>query len=158
MRHWMALGVAAMIASLSIAGAADYGGASPPERRERPNPLAKIVPPGLFSDTPVACDDPRVLKRIAERFAWAEKRTWRRGFVIDLIEDPVQRYTVLNGPSIIRHRHCKATALMTNDKRYPIFYIVEDEMGFASIGDGVTFCVQGLDRWHIYDRACRTMK
>ena len=31
-------------------------------------------------------------------------------------------------------------------------------MGFASIGDGVEFCVSGFDRWNVYNSGCRVLR
>lgn len=104
------------------------------------------------------CDDEATLARIVERFAWAEANTWHRGYVIERIEAPRLRYRNENGPSMIRHRHCEARAVMTDGSARPVYYTVEERMGLASIGRGVTFCVLGLDPWHVYDSACRTLR
>ena len=105
-----------------------------------------------------ACADARMLARIAKRFAWAERHTWQRGYEIDDIEGPGLRYTVFNGPSTIRHRHCRATALMTNGARRTLFYTVSAGMGLASIGHGVDFCLAGLDPWRVHGAACRSLR
>jgi hypothetical protein len=107
---------------------------------------------------PRRCEDPRVLKYIAERFAWAERKTWHRGFVIHRLDKPQARYNVFDGPSLIPHRHCVARATMTNHRVYTVYYTVEDEMGFASIGDKVFFCIPELDRWRIYGAHCSTVR
>lgn len=104
------------------------------------------------------CGDEATLAKIVERFAWAEANTWHRGYVIERIEAPRLRYRNEDGPSMIRHRHCEARAVMTDGSARPVFYTVEERMGLASIGRGVTFCVLGLDPWHIYDSACRTLR
>ena len=104
------------------------------------------------------CADSRVLARITKRFAWAERNTWQRGYEIATIEDPHLRYTVFNGPSTIRHRHCRATALMTNGARHTLFYTVSAGMGLASIGQGVDFCLAGLDPWRVHGAACRSLR
>lgn len=105
-----------------------------------------------------ACADKAMLARIAKRFAWAERNTWRRGYRIEAIERPRLRYTVFNGPSMIRHRHCRASALMTNGARRTVFYTVSAGMGLASIGNGVDFCLAGLDPWRVHGAACRSLR
>ena len=107
---------------------------------------------------PRRCEDPRVLKNIAERFAWAERKTWHRGFVIARLDKPQLSYNVFDGPSLIPHRHCTARATMTDHRVYTVYYTVEDEMGFASIGDKVFFCIPELDRWRIYGAHCSTVR
>jgi hypothetical protein len=105
-----------------------------------------------------ACADARMLARITKRFAWAERNTWQRGYQIAAIEHPRLRYTVFSGPSMIRHRHCRASALMTNGVRRTVFYTVSAGMGFASIGHGVDFCLAGLDPWRVHGAACRSLR
>ena len=105
-----------------------------------------------------ACADARMLARISQRFAWAERNTWQRGYEIATIERPRLRYAVFNGPSMIRHRHCRATALMTNGARRALFYTVSAGMGLASIGQGVDFCLAGLDPWRVHGAACRSLR
>lgn len=149
-----------LVTTVVPAVAADLPGAAAPKAgigklffRERRG--EDIRPFGDIPDT--LCSDERVLTRIVRNFAWAERRTWHRGFVIERIQNPRQRYTVFNGPALIRHRHCVADAIMTNGRRYPVYYEIGSEMGFASIGDGTDYCVAGLDRWHVYGRACETL-
>ena len=125
--------------------------------------IVAVAPPPVVvvrpaTPDPLACNNPRVLDRIVDRFAWAERNTWRRGFVMARIDDPRLRYDILNGPSMIDHTHCQAEAVMTNDTVRKVYYIVEENMGLASIGTGVTFCVLGLDPWYVYDAACRTLR
>jgi len=46
-----------------------------------------MVPPASGAYVNV-CADSGVLARIASRFAWAERNTWHRGFVMQSIENP----------------------------------------------------------------------
>jgi len=109
-------------------------------------------------DNPTACEKDWVLNRIKSRFAWAERNTWHRGFVIDSLVNPKHRYVAGTAPARVLHDHCAAEAIMTNGMTRRVYYIVEEGMGFASIGDGVDFCVLGLDPWRVYDADCRTMR
>ncbi len=105
-----------------------------------------------------ACASERTLNRIINRFAWAERNTWHRGFRIAAIDAPRFRYNVFNGPTSIRHTHCAATAIMSNGKRRTVYYSISQGMGFASMGTGVDFCVTGLDPWRVHDGGCRTVR
>ena len=117
---------------------------------------------GGMEDTAITiadrCDDPAILRRIESRFGWAEQRTWHRGFEINEIVAPRLRYQVLNGPSIILHDHCIGNAVMTDGSVRTLVYTVSRGMGFASIGDGVNYCVQGLDPWRVFGAGCSTLK
>ena len=142
-----------------------YYGSHPPVEEDGPDEFedggifTRLVPPGVNREEAVACNNKRVLRQIVDRFAWAENETWHRGFVIARIEEPRLRYTI--GPrdlGTIPHRHCVARAVMTNGRAYTLYYTTEEEMGFASIGDGVNFCIDGLDPWRVHDGFCRTVR
>jgi hypothetical protein len=104
------------------------------------------------------CGDRHVLARIMERFAWAEQNTWRRGFEMASLLNPRLRHTDLDGPSLISRVYCQADAQMTNQLQHTVYYAIEAEMGFASVGNGIDFCVLGLDPWYVHDDACRTVR
>ncbi len=121
--------------------------------------FTRLVPPGIGREIPVQCNNKRVLRQIVDRFAWAENETWHRGFVIARIEAPRVRFVELEEDvGTIPRRYCLARAVMTNGRVHPLFYRTEEEMGFASIGDGVSFCLLGLDPWRVYDAACRVLR
>jgi len=105
-----------------------------------------------------ACGNPNVLGRIVERFAWAEEHTWRRGFIMASLQNARLSGHPYFEPGIIERRYCMADATMTNGSPHTVYYAIEFGQGFASIGNYVNFCVLGLDPWHIYDEACRTVR
>jgi hypothetical protein len=107
---------------------------------------------------PAFCEDPGVLAHILDRFAWAERHTWHRGFVMVALEAPRERYNVFYGPGLLRHRHCVAEAVFSHGAIAPVYYTVELGMGLASMGSGVVFCVPGLDPWRIYGPGCSTVR
>lgn len=109
-------------------------------------------------DATPRCENPSVLNRITSKFAWAERNTWHRGFVIDEIISPRLRYQVLNGPTSIRHDHCSARAVMSDGRIRRIYYAVDRRQGLASIGTNVRFCIIGLDPWRVYGAACSTVR
>jgi hypothetical protein len=104
------------------------------------------------------CADAGALDRIVERFAWAERNTWRRGFVIATIGNPRPSGHPYLEPGIVERTYCVADSVMTNGAALPVFYAIEHGMGFASVGDYVDFCVLGLDPWHVHDGSCRTVR
>lgn len=66
-------------------------------------------------------------------------------------------------PAVTRHnitRHyCTAMVNMNNGTVYPVAYVVAENQGFAGVaGINVDFCVDGFDRWRIYDNACRALR
>ena len=105
-----------------------------------------------------ACANEGVLGAIQGRFAWAERNTWHRGFVMDTLENARPSGHAYYEPGLIRHDYCMADSVMTNGSPHVVYFAIEYGVGFASIGNYVDFCVLGLDPWHIHDGACRTVR
>jgi hypothetical protein len=114
------------------------------------------VPERLEAAT--ACASPHVVGRILERFAWAERTTWHRGFVMASLDNPRLSGHPYFEPGLIRRDYCMADSLMTNGSAYTVYYAIEYGVGFASIGNYVDFCVLGLDPWRVHDGGCRTVQ
>jgi|SRR5688572_2245917 len=104
------------------------------------------------------CADANVLRRIAERFARAERETWHRGFVMASLGNGRDSGHPFFEPGLIRRDYCVADSVMTDGSSRTVFYAIEYGVGFASIGNYVDFCVLGLDPWHVHDEACRTVR
>jgi hypothetical protein len=122
-------------------------------------PAAAADAPAGSAPPPVGvCARSDVLTRIAERFAWAERETWRRGFTIASLHNPRPSGHLFHEPGIVKRDYCMAEAVMTNGRQHIVYYAVEHDLGFASIGDYVDFCVLGLDPWRVHDGACRTVQ
>ena len=105
-----------------------------------------------------ACDAAGVLSHISGRFAWAERRTWKRGFVMERLENPRPNTHPYAAPGLIHRDYCVAAAVMTNGAVHTVYYAIEHGLGFAGIGRGVDFCVHGLDPWRVHDASCRTVR
>jgi hypothetical protein len=56
----------------------------------------------------------------------------------------------------IPRRYCSADALLTDGKVRTVHYSIIEDGGFASNGQGVEWCVSGLDRNWAYNPACRS--
>ena len=56
---------------------------------------------------------------------------------------------------IIPRRYCTATAMISDGKPRTVNFSLIEDGGFASIGDGLEFCVIGLDRNWAFNPACR---
>jgi hypothetical protein len=104
------------------------------------------------------CADADVLGRIVERFAWAERNTWHRGFVMASLGNARFSGHPYFEPGLIRRDYCMADSLMTDGSARTVYYAIEYGAGFASLGNYVDFCVLGLDPWHVHDEACRTVR
>jgi hypothetical protein len=124
------------------------------EAADLPGPIAIRAP--IQAENP--CGDANVLTRIAQRFAWAERNTWHRGFIMASLANGRESGHPYFEPGLIRRDYCVADSVMTNGSAHSVFYAIEYDVGFASIGNYVDFCVLGLDPWHIHDEACRTVR
>jgi hypothetical protein len=116
-----------------------------------------MVPPASGAYVNV-CADSGVLARIASRFAWAERNTWHRGFVMQSIENPRPSGHPYYEPGLVARDYCVAEAVLTNGDIRPVYYAIEYGLGFAGLGRNVDFCVLGLDPWHVHDGSCRTVR
>ncbi len=104
------------------------------------------------------CADNRVLAGIMDRFAFAEQRTWHRGYIIASLANGRESGHDFYEPGLIRRDYCMADSIMTDVSRRTVYYAIEFGVGFASIGSYVDFCVAGLDPWHGHDEICRTVR
>jgi hypothetical protein len=129
-------------------------GSTPVQAADLPGPIAIRAP--IQAENP--CADANVLGRIAERFAWAERNTWHRGFVMASLANGRYSGHPFFEPGLIRRDYCVADSLMTDGSSRTVYYAIEYGVGFASIGHYVDFCVLGLDPWHVHDEACRTVR
>ncbi len=119
-------------------------------------PSRTVIKEPIQKDAP--CADLRLLRSIADRFAWAEKNTWHRGFLMASIQNGRLGEHGYFEPGLIHREYCRADAVMTNGRTHPVYYTIEFGQGFASIGNYVDFCVLDLDPWRIHDEACRTVR
>ena len=103
------------------------------------------------------CQDIKVLGKIVERFNWAEKNTWNRGFFLQDIERVRERVVQNNSQSLIPRRYCRAHARLTNGRHPVLFFLIEGGQGFAGNSFNVEFCLNGYDRWNEYDGSCRAL-
>ena len=55
----------------------------------------------------------------------------------------------------IPRRYCTATAMISDGKPRTVNYSIIEDGGWASFGDGLEFCVVGLDRNWAFNPTCR---
>jgi hypothetical protein len=58
----------------------------------------------------------------------------------------------------IPRRFCTGSVMVSDGKVRTVNYSIIEDGGFASYGDGVEFCVVGLDRNWAFNPACRAAK
>ncbi len=143
MHLFRSLAAAVLLFGLGSAQAADFSGAMPHRTAGQPD---------------AACFNSSALGHIKSRFAWAERNTWHRGFVMASIGNPRPSGHPFAEPGLVARDYCMANSIMTNGDARPVYYVIEHGLGFAGLGRDIDFCVPGLDPWHVHDGDCRTVR
>ncbi len=109
---------------------------------------------------PRLCDDDAVLGRIVANFRHQVTHVPHlpNVHIVDFGRIHERRYIPYGEWHPIARRYCGATVHLSDGRKRAVWYLIEDRMGFASIGDGVEFCVSGFDRWRVYNGRCRVLK
>lgn len=115
---------------------------------------ASAFPPAQFP----ACHDVPVEFRIIRNFNWAERNTWHRGLEMLEVRKMEEKRTVYWRNSPIARRYCVGNARMSDGTHRTVYYLIEDQGGFAGRNWDVEFCVMGLDPWRVYDGYCRAVR
>lgn len=106
------------------------------------------------------CGEARVLNRIMRRFDHQVRNVPGLPLVSISAFDNIAEHRYL--PAIpdrpIARRYCNASVWLSDGNRRHIWYLIESGQGFAGIGDNVEFCVDGFDRWNVYDGHCRVLR
>jgi hypothetical protein len=58
----------------------------------------------------------------------------------------------------IPRRYCSADVRLSDDKMHTVHYSIIEDGGFAGFGQGVEWCVTGLDRNWAYNPGCKAAK
>ncbi len=104
------------------------------------------------------CGDAKVLHEIVEHFNRAEIRNKNTGLELENISGARERQTLAGGERQINRRYCRAHAELSNGRHPTVHYLIEQRVGFASIGWNVEFCIPGQDRWMVYGGSCRVLR
>ena len=121
---------------------------------DAPSPMVIHAPAAGTAD----CAGAGALARIKQGFAWAERNTWHRGFVIESVGNPRPSGHPYAAPGIVHRDYCVADTVMTNGSAHQVYYAIEHGLGFVGLGHDIDFCVPGLDPWHVHDGDCRTVR
>lgn len=102
------------------------------------------------------CD--RALPRIANEFAEKEYSFWNSSLKITgfsaVRETAFRPWQSDNIP----RRYCTGEAMLNDGKVRKVHFSIIEDGGFAGYGNGVEWCVVGLDRNWAYNPACRAAR
>ena len=122
--------------------------------------LASLLPLSVATSAvagPPSCE--QVTGTVSSRFARN-----MRGFLgldLSIAEFGViheSRYEPRDATHPVERRYCQAKVITTDGERRRLWYVVEDNWGYASLGSSVEFCMSGLDPWHVYGAACKSLR
>ncbi|MCW6506440.1 hypothetical protein [Lichenifustis flavocetrariae] len=122
--------------------------------------FARVVVPAekryfSYSGELPPCDDPDVLSTISDRFAQKESEYWSSDLTI-VTYDRVKAIGVRPwGLDHIPRTFCVARALLNDHSTHEVSYSIGEALGFSGFGDGVTWCIAGLDRDYAFAPACK---
>ena len=98
------------------------------------------------------------LSTISSQFQEKESTFWNSALQItgfDRVQETAFRPWASDN---IPRRYCSAKAMLNDGKLRQVNYSIIEDGGFAGYGDGVEWCVTGLDRDWAYNPKCRAAK
>lgn len=109
---------------------------------------------------PGICADQRFLGRIVSKFRHQVTHVPNlpQVDIVDFQRIYEKRYLAPSDYWPIGRRYCGATVILSDGQARPMWFLIEEGMGFAGIGDNVEFCVSGFDRWYVYNGHCRVLQ
>ncbi|SDR34500.1 hypothetical protein [Pseudovibrio sp. Tun.PSC04-5.I4] len=103
------------------------------------------------------CDSGKAQRAVARRIARAVP-SYYDGRKIKILEEIRESDFTIRRPSPIARRYCNGVATLTDDTRHRIYYALIQYDGFLGLSWGVEACLDGLDKYRVYDGECRTVR
>jgi hypothetical protein len=92
---------------------------------------------------------------IQRRFGTKEGKFWNSDLKIVGFERIEEVSWQPWAPGTIPRRFCRASALISDGVRRPMYYSITEDTGMIGVSYGVEFCVVGLDQEWAYQPACK---
>ena len=143
---WRALLFLALF-GLSATARADSEYVDPAERRFSP-----------YVGDMYKCDEPAILSRMQGVWRTTQNAYWNVDLQM-LSFDRIRELSVRgNGTEYIPRRYCIARGHFSNDSVHTVIYDIEEGQGIIGFGDGVEYCVVGIDRNFAFSPACSSLR
>jgi capsid protein len=135
-----ALCAASSLGTAPAASAADYHG-------------------GAVADGTV-CGEDWVLARISRNFDHQVRNVPHLPDVeiVEFRGPHMRRFHPAVQESEVERTYCGATVQLSDGHSRAVWYFIEEGMGFAGVGANVEACIDGFDRWNVYDGRCRVAR
>jgi hypothetical protein len=132
---------------LSATARADSEYADPAERRFSP-----------YVGDVYKCDEPAILDRIKSVWRTNEGAYWNNEMQITDFDRVRELSLRGSGLEYIPRRYCIARGHFSDDSVHTVIYDIEEGMGIIGFGDGVEYCIIGLDREFAFSPACSSLR
>ncbi len=106
-----------------------------------------------------ACGDADVLGFIRSNFHYKAENYLKANILIADVYDIRQRRLVLRDETRpVEREYCRATAVTTDGRKRPMWYLIERGFGFAGFGSNIEYCLSGLDPWYVHGAECASLR
>lgn len=114
---------------------------------------------GYYVDSSI-CSEGWVLKRVSDNFRYQVQHVPNLPDVaiVDFRNVQLQRYLGSSETWPVPRTYCEATVTLSDGLSRTAWYFIEEGMGFAGVGSNVEACIDGFDRWNVYDGRCRVAR
>jgi capsid protein len=118
-----------------------------------------FVAPHATADASI-CSQQSVLKRVVSDFSYMIHHVPDMPMTsISSIGDiRLNRFEPKVNPAQIERTYCDATAVLADGQTRKLWYLIENRQGFAGLGSNVESCVDGFDKWYVYNASCSVLK
>lgn len=138
-----------------VAGAADYYGPSSPP--QDPASEKRVYFSHNSEPRIPTCEDSSVKNAVKRQIAAAIPLYYDDRRIDDMLKIRQSGYWV-GRPSPLARRYCHAQAILSDGSHQTLYYQVTEHSGFLGLSWGVDACLQGLDRWRVFDGNCRRVR
>jgi hypothetical protein len=132
---------------LSAAARADSPYEGPAEQRFSPY-VGNVYP----------CDEAGILSRIQGVWRTTQNAYWKQDLQLTSFDRIRELSLRGNGVEFIPRRFCIARGHFSDNSVHTVIYDIEESQGIIGVGDGVEYCVVGLDRMFAFSPACSTLR
>jgi capsid protein len=114
----------------------------------------------VYTDYSGVCAENWVLNRITSGFSYQVRHVPNLPNVriADFHNIYETRYLPAQERRPIGRTYCGAKVALSDGYSRDIWYLIEEGQGYAGLGHNVEFCVDGFDRWFVYNGRCRVLR
>lgn len=106
-----------------------------------------------------ACGNADVLGFIRSNFHYKAENYLNANILIADVYDIRQRRLELRDETRqVEREYCRATAMTTDGRKRPMWYLIERGWGFAGFGSNIEYCLSGLDPWYVHGADCASVR